>query len=138
MTEEHTTHGYEPGHPWYYVLGGRVLRLKEIRESAEESERGGYLSEYIIKAAQLAEPKRSAALREWRESALSKLKADIRVYREVARALTAHRQANANEEPAYAEVHGDIALKRNHLWNDFANLAQIDRFLSVQPDLFDS
>lgn len=128
---------YNTGHPWYYVLGGRVLTLHEIRDDAIADGQAGYLQWDIEKADGLTEPKRSSALRKLREKARVNLARDISRYREVVRELCAHRKSTAGQEPAFADIHMAIGLKHSHLSNEFANLHVLDELLSQQRDLFD-
>ena len=41
---------YSSGHPWYYVLGGKVPSIKKIWEEAKASGYKGYLREDIANA----------------------------------------------------------------------------------------
>ena len=49
---------YHPGHPWYYLLGGPRLRLKQIKANVSR-EYDGYLAYDIYSATNLPEPTRS-------------------------------------------------------------------------------
>jgi hypothetical protein len=130
--------GYDTGHPWYYLLGGTILRPKQIREDVRKSGYRGYLSEDIAAADKKSEPQRSKALRNLRTRAMEELMHDISGYRRRALELHRYRAANFLTEPptSCAEIHNNISLKHNHLYNDFAHLITIDELLNVQMDLF--
>lgn len=134
----HTHQGRKSSHPWYYLLGGKRLSLKEIREEARASSYQGYLSEEINSADRLPEPQRSEALRGIRSRALASLARDASRYRVVCRELSAHRAAGLDQQPSTlsGDVHRAVSLKHNHLYNDFAHLSAIDELLSRQLDLF--
>lgn len=130
---------YRPGHPWYYLLGGPVLKPSAIREAASRSIYHGYRAADIDKVDAMQEPKRSAALRAIREEVLEELRRDLSCYREVARELRCYRQETAGSPlpEISADVHTAISLKHNHLYNDFAHLLRLDAALSRQRDLLD-
>ncbi|WP_160733618.1 hypothetical protein [Pelagerythrobacter marinus] len=136
---EHSHEGYKSGHPWYYLLGGKRLSLKEIRESARASGYKGYRADAIAKADNLHEPRRSQVLREIREQAMRELNNDVSLYREFARKLARHRVAGEDSGPdrECADVHVSISLKHNHIYNEFAHLIVLDDLLNKQGDLFD-
>ncbi len=126
---------YEPGHPWYYVLGGKVLKPSQIKQNVIKSGYQGYLKEDIEKAANKVEPQRSIALRRIRESAKNDLFSDLSRYREVVRELSQHRASNLDKEPQHHDIHTSISLKHNHIYNNLAHLVTIDDLLSEQPEL---
>ena len=95
-----------------------------------------YLEWDIEKMNSFTEPKRSVALRKMRNKVHTNLVRDISRYREVARELAGHRRLIAGEAPVFTEIHGAVALKHNHLSNEFANLHIIDDLLAKRPDLF--
>lgn len=131
-------HGYDPGHPWFYVLGGPVLPLRMIRAQVQNSGYKGYRNE-IEKAARKPEPKRSALLTEIHAQVLQELKRDISGYRSAARTLSLYRKrTDLPEKPQCEGVHVAISLKHNHIFNDFAHLIQIEQLTTLQPSLFDS
>ena len=130
--------GYKPGHPWYYYLGGRILYPSEIRALAVASGYRGYRADDIADADRLAEPRRSAALRQIRNEVVAELQRDLTRYRAVARAL---RHERASEKPvapgaSCGELHTAMSLKYAHLYNGFAHLQVLDGLLERQPDLF--
>ncbi|MBI1360373.1 MAG: hypothetical protein GC155_08845 [Alphaproteobacteria bacterium] len=90
----------------------------------------------IRKAGALAEPERSRQLRAIRTRVMEDLRRDLHGYRRVA--LRLHRQRRSGDEPppVSSDPCGAVALKRNHLFNDFAHLKVLDG-LGEQRDLFD-
>ncbi len=136
---EHSHEGYRSSHPWYYLLGGKRLSLKEIREDTRKSGYGGYLARDIDEADNFAEPRRSQTLRQMRDKAKSNLCTDISRYRELSRQLARRRGAgeDATHEGVCADIHTNISLKHNHISNEFAHLITLERLLAKQGDLFD-
>lgn len=130
--------GYNSGHPWYYYLGGRRPRLKEIKAEAEASGYHGNMARDIAQADGYAEPKRSHALRAMWERACRELARDVSGYRERARELVRRRGEGLDDikEASCHDVHVNLSLKHNHLFNDFAHLARLADLLSKQGDLF--
>jgi len=134
-TYEHC--GYSAGHPWYYNLGGKVLSPKQILESVRASGYQGYRREDIEAAAALEEPRRSHALRAQRDQAMRDLARNLSGYRARARELRNYREEQPEpREPACSDIHTNISLKHNHLFNDFAHLIILEEHLARQPDLF--
>lgn len=135
---EFTHGGYGAGHPWYYVLEGKRLSLKQIQLSAKASGYRGYRSEEIEKADQMNEPRRSESLRSLREVAKHELGQDVARYRELARQLARRREAGVEnvEDGGCADIHTNISLKHNHIYNELAHILVIDELLSKQGDLF--
>jgi hypothetical protein len=130
--------GYGPGHPWYYVLGGRPLTLKQIRESVMAKGYRGYMATNINLIDSKAEPRRSEELRRLRLSFFDNLKHDVSGYRRAAREL--HRYRENEDREAIPEccdaAHTSVSLKHNHLFNDFAHIILLDELLFRQGDLF--
>lgn len=133
-----TFNDYSTGHPWYYYLGGPILKPKAIKEATRISGYRGYLRDEIAKADQKSEPTRSNALRTIQARVLSELRRDLAGYRMCA--LELHRYRKANRMPRDPRgcdpIHTNISLKHNHLVNDFAHLIWLDELLSKQGDLF--
>ncbi len=131
--------GYSPGHPWYYKLGGNVLGPKSILRMVIASGYQGYRAEEIEHADRLAEPERSAALRDIRQSVLTDYRVDLARYRILAGELRRFRCENSAilEQSICSDIHTSMSLKYCHLYNDLAHLHRIDELLSVQRDLFD-
>lgn len=129
--------GYSAGHPWYYVRGGSVPTLRQIRAYAVRFEKRGYMAEEIEAAHKLPEPRRGAALDKIRAQVLQSLRADIRGYRRAARQLGAYRhQFGLREEPPRCEdAHVAMSLKFCHILNDFIHLQILDD-LPSQLSLF--
>jgi len=130
-------HGYSSGHPWYYVLGGEVLRPKQILADCRLSDYKGCSAAEIERADRLTEPGRSDTLRQIQQSHLAQLKSDLSRYREYVRALRTDREDGRPPAPECRDVHVALSLKHNHLVNDFAHLIYLDDLLSRQKDLFD-
>lgn len=129
--------GYGSGHPWYYNLGSKVLSPKQIKQSVRESGYQGYMREDIKDANNKAEPQRSHELRAIRTKVMDDLTRDLSSYRARARELAAFRKIKAEpSEPSCADIHTNISLKHNHLFNDFAHLIWLDELLARQGDLF--
>lgn len=133
-----TWQNYRNGHPWYYFLGGPIVRLKDLKAEAESRQCGGYLREEIEKADHKTEPDRTVALRQLKERVLGELNRDVNRYRQVVRELKQYRRRNAlpREFSACADVHTAMSLKVSHLWGGFANLHAINQCLNKQGDLF--
>ncbi|NKX63283.1 hypothetical protein HEP89_04165 [Labrenzia sp. 5N] len=129
--------GYSAGHPWYYLLGGTVPTLKQIRAYAQKFEKRGYRVEEIDTAHRLPEPKRTAALSKIRADIMEGLRGDISGFRRAARNLTEYRKKHQPEaSPRICDgVHVAISLKFSHLLNDFIHLQKLDSIPS-QLDLF--
>jgi len=86
--------GYRPGHPWYYVLGGRVLPPRAILESVQTGEYRGYMASDFDRADRLPEPKRSQSLRAIREAVRHSYRSNLSRYRELACKLHQARAKN--------------------------------------------
>ena len=134
--EQNSLKTYSPGHPWFYLLGGRVLTPKEIRESVRASDYKGWRADELKKLEAKAEPQRSQGLRKLRAIVFAELTDDLSRYRQVALGLHRHRRRTAGQELLCHAVHTSASLKHNHLYNDFAHLIAIDDLLAQQPDLF--
>lgn len=130
------SNNYRPGHPWFYVLGGSVLGPKQILKNVKASSYKGCKADSIEKMGGMPDPKRSQELRAFRKTVLAELVGNLSRYREVVCALHQHRREVGGQQPAFDEVHGNVSLKHNHLYNDFAHLVTIDELLAEQPDLF--
>ncbi len=130
--------GYGTGHCWYYLLGNPVPSLKQILSEANASEYRGYNEEEILAAARKPEPQRSATLRRLRNQYVEALKRGISIYRRVVFELNQRRKVyGIPENPKRADdVHVSVALKHNHIYNDFAHLLCIDELPNQQGELF--
>lgn len=131
-------HDYNPGHPWFYYLGGPVQKPSLIRERVRTNGLTGYLQQEIAALDQKPEPKRSEGLRALRANVMRDACKDLSIYRRVVRELRDHRRSENKDasKNGCADVHSSMSLKVNHLTNDFAHLLEIDRLLSTQGDLF--
>ncbi len=138
-SEPYEHEGYNPGHPWYYFLGGRPKRPKEILEATRLSEYQGYAREDIKAADALTEPKRSQKLRSLRAKFEADLRRDISRYRECVRELrrTDWQLPQSGVTMASLDIHTALSLKHNHMANNFGHLIYLDELLSKQMDLFD-
>lgn len=146
MTSTHTPNsdgykhnGYSPGHPWYYITGGRPKRLKEILKATIESGYQGYARDDIKAADAMAEPQRSHKLRTLRQKFETELRRDISRYRECVRTLHQSRNLPPDQwqDSICNDVHTALSLKHNHIINGFAHLIMLDELLSQQMELFD-
>jgi hypothetical protein len=130
---------YNTGHPWYYHLGGPVLKPKQILETTRYSGYKGYRSDNLIKMNDKIEPERSNHLRKTRVEMVVHLQADLHRYRQCALELKRYRDRKGDftdTPPSCDDVHTNISFKHNHLVNGFAHLITIDELLSKQGDLF--
>ena len=130
--------GYGPGHPWYYKLGGIVLKPRRILATVRHRGYRGYNPAPFDQADNKSEPERSSTLRLLRKSVLQDFRRDLESYRQYACELREHRRKlcdGQEAQSACAEIH--MSLKYNHLYNRFAHLIVIDDYLSRQLDLFD-
>lgn len=135
MSAPLSSSAYPPSHPWFYVLGGVPLTPKQILARVKASKYGGYLQDEITAADYRCEPRRSEDLRAIRSTALQRVSFDLGRYRQAVRQLRQHHA----EHPfgVFAEVHGVVSFKHNHIANELAHLARIDELLSRQRDLFE-
>lgn len=135
-TENLTSYNF--GHPWYYVLGGKILSPKQIRAEVSAGNYQGYMAEEITAVDNKQEPYRSEALRAFKAKFLNDLAEDISRYRQIACAIRRDRVENPVfiEPDSCADNHTDISLKYAHIYNDFAHLNYIEDLLAQQGDLF--
>ncbi|MEP3198208.1 MAG: hypothetical protein ABJO57_10085 [Lentilitoribacter sp.] len=129
---------YNAGHPWYYFLGGTILKPKQILENTRESGYKGYLRDDIAAIDKKLEPARSHKLRRIKANTIKKLKSDLAVYRQCALQLHRHPKTELPIKAVMAcnDIHTAISLKHNHLVNDFAHLITINDLLYRQGNLF--
>jgi hypothetical protein len=114
---------YEPGHPWYYLLGGRRLDPAEIEPAV------GVLSlERLPKKPE----KRREVLRKMRNETAADLQKDIDRYQELCRrgfeALGRFDQM-MNEDTPRLGVASALALKHSHIRYNRGRLLEIDRVI---------
>lgn len=132
-----TYNDYNSGHPWYYKLGGAILKPNEILEAVKNRGYQGYMAEDISKADRRAEPKRTKALREIKEKVLADMWRNISSYRIYANQLRQERQKGSVEPEGHScnDLHTSMSLKHNHIYNDLAHLNYLNRLLT-QFELF--
>lgn len=130
--------GYSLGHPWYYLLGGRVLTPKQILEHVKHGGYQGYARDDIAAADAKPEPRRSSALRGYRDRFTDDLRRDLSVYRREVRELNRYRETQDFDViPTSCDgIHTAMSLKTAHLINNFAHLIYLDELLSKQGELF--
>jgi len=133
--------GYGSGHCWYYRLGGRILRISEIR--AEVAENGNrHVQDDIKKADSRPEPARSEELMRIRERLQQSVRKDAIIYRHRARALRARRVFIGPIDPhslqeMLNEPYTAVSLKHNHVYYGLSQIAAIDALKTeVQMSLF--
>lgn len=132
-----TYNDYSEGHPWFYVLGGMPMRVKDIKAYVTKTEITGYLERDIEAVDARAKPKRSDDIKAMRASIRDELAKDIRRYRECVRELATHRASyDEGGEIKCEDIHVSLGLKFSHLLNGFGNLRALDA-LAVQKDLFE-
>jgi len=137
MKTDFTCQGYSSSHPWYYLLGGITLMPSDIIACVKTSGYKGYLEEDIGRANNRSEPGRSESLRALKAKVLADLWRDLSRYRALVCALRNHRKERGYDAPhECADLHVNISLKHNHLYNDFAHLIALNEMLEKQPDLF--
>lgn len=130
-------HGYCPGHPWYYFLGGAVLSPKQILGEVKRSGYLGYREDEFRRVDEISEPKRSATLRALHEQERARLKADLSRYRDCARELSTYRAKERSELGVSCDgIHTAMSLKHTHIYNRLAHLVLLDDLSSKQDDLF--
>jgi len=115
--------GRDPGHPWYYILGGRPLRLEEIEPNWE-----------LInipddaRLERLTDPaKRTKRLLEMKQEYEQRLQADIERYQEVA---TPGYQVSSYDRSIGYGLETSLFLCHNHILHDKSMLAAINRELT--------
>lgn len=137
-SEAYEHRGYCPGHPWYYFLGGRPHRPREILEATRQCGYQGYARDDIKAADAMAEPKRSATLRALQTKFRADLKQDLSKYRAYVRNLRLYRLKHGNKPEGRVcdGVHVAMSLKHSHMVNNFGHLIFLDELLSKQRDLF--
>jgi len=132
-----TYNDYNSGHPWYYKLGGTVLRPKEILTIVKLSGYQGYMADDIVRIDKKAEPERSKTLREIKDKCVKDLWRDISCYRNLAHELRFERKLKGitHGTTSCNELHTSMSLKHNHIYNDLAHLNFLDDLLT-QLELF--
>lgn len=128
---------YPPGHPWYYVLGGKPLKPREIFNRVRDGNYRGYMMAQIEQAHLRQEPRRSILLRDFKERSRRELFNDLGGYRRSVRELSVYRKSlqSATAERFCHETHQSICLKFNHLVNDIAHLILANDLLNQSNQL---
>lgn len=129
---------YVAGHPWYYLLGGKILSPKEILAAVKEKNIKGYMEDEIETINRKHEPQRSEALRALEKKIIADYRQNLSRYLELARALRRRRREGleASNPSQCEDIHVNIGLKQSHLINNLAHLRQIHELLTYQLDLF--
>ena len=111
---------------------------RKILQDAIACEYKGYAREDIAAIDKKSEPRRSDELRKLRTKLYADYKQDLSRYRELACQLHKDRKVGLDdpEKPVCRDIHTNISLKHNHLFNNLAHLHYIDELLSFQNDLF--
>ncbi|HOY78372.1 MAG TPA: hypothetical protein PLN33_11230 [Hyphomonadaceae bacterium] len=135
MSEPLTHCGYNPGHPWYYHLGGKPLFPKQILREAKLRSYRGYYSDEIAIADGRCEPRRSEELRKLRNLHLGRLRTDLAGYRDAIRAV--RDRPDDTESSPWMDECVSAGLKYSHVYNELAHLAWLDELLTRQRDLFE-
>lgn len=133
-----TSSSYNVGHPWYYLLGGEILKPKAIMAQVKASGYRGYRADEIDAADRLPEPKRSQRLRRFEQEVRVTLQRDLRRYRALACELRSERLSRGIPEcPTVCNgLHTAISLKYAHVYNGFAHLEALSCLSEHQMDLF--
>lgn len=114
--------GYDPGHPWYYLLGGRPLRPEEIEPDCE------WELPYDTKLKRLTDPpKRKKRLAELREEYERHLRHDIERYLEV---ITPGYEVSTSDRHFGYGLETSIYLCHNHILANKMWLVAINRELA--------
>lgn len=121
--------GYHPSHPWYYLLGGSVLRPASIKALAVSTGYGGYRADEIASADRLPEPKRGRRLAAIKAEVLADLKRDVGRYRHLVCRLRQRRIAQGIPVNPVSSDDLDTALslKFAHTYNGYAHLVTLER-----------
>ena len=82
---------YSSGHPWYYLLGGKVLPPRKILQDAIACKYQGYARDDIAAIDKKSEPVRSESLRKLKAKFYADYKQDLSRYRELACQLHKYR-----------------------------------------------
>ena len=114
--------GYDPGHPWYYLRGGRPLRPEEIEPDRE------WELPSDTRLDRLKDPdKRKKWLEELRREYGKSLQQDIERYSEV---ISPGYELTAFDRKLGYGLETSIYLCHNHVWASKAWLAAIERELA--------
>jgi len=118
--------GYDTGHPWYYLLGGRPLRPEEIEPDRE------WELPHDVKLDRMKDPaKRKKRLLEMQKEYEEGVKRDIERYLEV---IAPDYKVESYERKMGYGLETSIYLCYNHVWSSKAWLAAINRELNLDTD----
>lgn len=95
---------YDTGHPWYYVLGGKVLSIREIFNQVSISDYKGYNADEIGKA--LGNNSKLCLLK---ADTTERLKKDISVYRQSALKLHRYRKLQIEDSTCNRDTCVDVS-----------------------------
>lgn len=126
--------GYNPTHPWYYLLGGPILLPRTIKAYVALREYRGYRANDIAAADRLAEPKRSRRLDAIKAEVLEDLRKDMARYRHLACMLrTRRRGEGVPQNPCRSDdLDTAISLKFAHLYNGYGHLIYLESLTGRQ------
>lgn len=129
---------YNAGHPWFYKLNGKVLTPKQILKTVISSGYQGYMKDDIQKLSRKAEPKRSVAIRKLQAKVKKELHKNISLYRKYAHELAYFRKHPEllDTHPICSDIHMNMSLKHNHIYNDFGHFVYLESLESWQMELF--
>lgn len=132
--------GYEPGHPWYYKCGGRVLPVEEIEVATISEESAASSMGKLPKDVK----KRRAKLETALEGARRALDTDIARYRELCEkgvdALSEYERGRETERYEHESgscslVDEALSLKHNHISYTKGMITAIEKLLLATPEL---
>jgi hypothetical protein len=127
---EGSPESYGPGHPWYYLLGGRQLEPTEIEPARR-----------VLSLDRLPKQhdKRRAALLSLRTDTAADLQRDIERYAEIRsrglEALSRFDRMMCEDSPRLGVAEA-LSLKHNHISFNRGRLAEIDQELEGLSELF--
>lgn len=128
---------YHPGRSWYYKQGGRILFPSEIKAKVKTDNYPDFMIEDILKASNMAEPKRSERLRGICKIIRATLRTDLATYLRFVRKLKARRlDPDPPEQSIVSCVYVAMSLKHNHIYHGYAKLMICEHHLTRQGDLF--
>lgn len=134
-----TSSDYPPSHSWHYVLGGSVRTPKQILKDVKTSNFQSYKKAEFDQASKLAEPERSAKLRQLTDHVKGELQRDLSCYREVALRLRRDRLRDHGKSAVAvcSDLNVSVSLKHNHIYNNFAHPIYLESLDKGQKELFD-
>lgn len=132
-----TVHGYRPTHPWYYLLGGPILKPRAIKALVLTSGYQGYRADDIRQADRLPEPQRMRKLGQVTDEVKAELRGDLARYRQLAHQLRARRaEQGIPVQPSHCDgLDVALGLKFAHVYNGYAHVVALERLGSFQLSL---